>query len=609
MCGGGGGDIIDVITDPVTIITVVAAGILAPGATFSMSAALWAGGSIVAAALFAPSMPELDLTIGADKVTQGRNVSVRQPVAPWRVIYGQCRAGGIFVEMITTASEYLHVFAVMACHEVDSFTKLYLDDKTLTVGTSPFTTSASDSNSIPIYEVTAGDFFDSDSKIRWKFHTGTTTQLADANGVSDITEWTSSHRLRNHAYMYGRMKFHEDIFANGMPGMSAEVKGAKVYDPRDSSTAWSNNPALCVRDFLLNTRYGLKVSAGEINDSTTTVGGFGYAAARCEDTINSNNRYECNGIFDLAQSPKQILDLLLSSCSGKLIYQNGKFNIYVGYHSAPTITLIDKDFIEPVQIVTKLGRKDIFNRIAGTFYDSSNDYIVQEFDPIASTQYKSDDNGEEITADVEFNFTTSATKARELCLIELLKVRQQIAMTCTTSLERGLQIQCGDFVNVTLSNLGFSSKIFEVQEWSLNSANIEGEPTLVCNMMLREADPNVYTNSVLSDIAASKEISTDPNINTTFADATSVTAPTNLTLTDKTGGVVEAVWLQDGVMSQFQLEYKLSSDSSYIEQVMPGHNRRFTIQGLTTSQTYNFRIKAINSTASSSSYVTANITL
>ena len=251
MCGGGG-DIIDVITDPVTIITVIAAGILAPGAAFSMSAALWAGGSIVAASLFAPSMPELDLTIGNDKVTQGRNVSVRQPVAPWRVIYGQCRAGGIFVEMITTASEYLHVFAVMACHEIESFTKLYLDDKTLTVGTSPFTTSANDSNSHPIYEVTTGDFYDSNSKIRWKFHTGTTSQLADANGVADITEWTSSHRLRNHSYMYGRMQFHEDIFANGMPGMSAEVKGAKVYDPRDSSTAWSNKPALCVRDFLMN---------------------------------------------------------------------------------------------------------------------------------------------------------------------------------------------------------------------------------------------------------------------------------------------------------------------------------------------------------------------
>jgi len=176
-------------------------------------------------------------------------------------------------------------------------------------------------------------------------------------------------------------------------------------------------------------------------------------------------------------------------------------------------------------------------------------------------------------------------------------------------LKRGLQIQCGDYVYVTLATLGFSNKPFEVQEWSLNSANLEGAPALVCNMLLRETDPNVYNNAVLSDIAASKEISTDPNINTTFADATSVTAPSSLTLTDKTGGEVEASWIQDGTISQFQLEYKLSSAGSYTEQIMPGHNRRFTIKGLTASQTYNFRIKAINSTASSSSYATANITL
>ena len=608
MCGGGGGDIIDVITDPVTIITVAAAAFLGPGG-FSMSAALWTAGAIVASALLAPTPPSLDLTIGQDRVSQGRNVSVRQPVAPWRVVYGQVRVGGIIVEMQVTSTEFLHTFAVMACHEIDSFLKLYLNDKVLTVGSSPFTSSGNDSNSIPRYEVTSGDFFDSDSKIRWKFHTGTTSQLADADGVSDITEWTSSHRLRNHAYMYGRMKYHEEIFRNGMPAMSAEVKGAKVYDPRDSSTAWSDNPALCIRDFLTNTRYGLKVSADEINDSATDPGGFAYSATRCEDTINSNNRYECHGVFDLSQSPKQIIDQLLSSCSGKLTYQNGKFSLYVGYYTTPTITLTSEDFVEPVQIQTKLGRKDIFNRIAGTFYDQSDNYIADEFEPIASTQYKSDDDGEEISADVEFTFTTSEVKARELCLIELLKTRQQIALTCSVKLKRGLQIQCGDYVKVTLDNLGFSNKIFEVQEWSLNSANLEGAPALVCNMLLRETDPNVYTNSVLSDIAASKEISTDPNINTTFADATSVTAPTNLTLTDKTGGEVEAVWLQDGTMSQFQLEYKLSSAGSYTEQVMSGHNRRFTIKGLTTGQTYNFRIKAINSTASSSSYVTQNITL
>ena len=260
-------------------------------------------------------------------------------------------------------------------------------------------------------------------------------------------------------------------------------------------------------------------------------------------------------------------------------------------------------------MVTKLGRKDIFNRVAGTFYDSSNKFIVQEFDPIASNQYKTEDNNEEITADVEFSMTTSSTKARELALIELLKARQQIVMSCTTSLKQGLQLQCGDFVNVTNSRLGFTNKPFEVQEWNLSSSDVEGAPQLVCTMVLRETDPNVYTNSVLSNINTSKEISTDPNPDSSLSAANTATAPSALTLTNLTGGEVEAVWTLTTNISQIQLEFKLSTDTNYTEQLMAGHNRRFTIKGLTAGQTYNFRVKSINSVGTSSSYATANITL
>jgi hypothetical protein len=38
--------------------------------------------------------------------------------------------------------------------------------------------------------------------------------------------------------------------------IGAVVRGRKVFDPRDSSTAWSENPALCARDFLVSTKYG-----------------------------------------------------------------------------------------------------------------------------------------------------------------------------------------------------------------------------------------------------------------------------------------------------------------------------------------------------------------
>ena len=44
---------------------------------------------------------------------------------------------------------------------------------------------------------------------------------------------------------------------NGKPSVSCLVKGRKVYDIRTGIAAYSTNPALCLRDFLLSKRYGL----------------------------------------------------------------------------------------------------------------------------------------------------------------------------------------------------------------------------------------------------------------------------------------------------------------------------------------------------------------
>ena len=57
-----------------------------------------------------------------------------------------------------------------------------------------------------------------------------------------------------------------DVFPRGLLTFSAIVKGKKVFDPRTSTTAWSANAALCLRDYLTSD-YGLGANSDEINDT------------------------------------------------------------------------------------------------------------------------------------------------------------------------------------------------------------------------------------------------------------------------------------------------------------------------------------------------------
>lgn len=617
MCGGFIGDIIDAATDNFVEIIVVAAvaAIFAPAGA-ALSSALLAGGSVLVSAALAPSLDMPDLS-DASQVTQGRNVSIRQTVAPQRVIYGKVRAGGIFAHSNTTGSnEYLHTFVIFACHQIDSFTNIILSENNLAIGGTLTNVFSNDSDGEPRYGVSSGNTYysseDSESSIRISVRNGADNQTANPTAVSDLTEWTTNHRLRGLAYAYFRFRFDADIYSSGVPSISAIMKGKPVFSVIQNATGWTQNskekgrnPALCIRDFLTDTKYGLGITSSEINDSTTTAGGFGYAEARCEDTINSKARYLCDGVFDTALSPKGILDNLLSSCSGKLIYQNGKFNLYVGFYTAPSITLNEEDMIGETIIQTKLGRKDIFNTVKSTYYNKDEKFVSTEITPIASTKFKNEDDGEEIVANLSFTMVTDTNKVNELSAIELLKARQQITISITTSLAKGFQLQAGDFVNLTLDRLGFSNKVFEVIEWSFTTPNSSESP-LACSLVLRETDTTVYTNSVLSNISTSIE-ATDPAPDTSLT--TSVVAPTNLTLSSPAAGKIKAVWECTIDPSQFVIEYKLQSASTYTQDTFfKGNFRQFTMSHISAGA-YDVRVFARNSSGTESTKISGQVTV
>ena len=186
---------------------------------------------------------------GANRGYQTNSIG---PAQDHQIIYGKMRVGGaiVFDESTGDNNKFLHRVIAVAGHEVQSFEEIYINDEVVTLDGSGNVTSPSQYN----------------DKIRINLHLGSSDQTADSDLVSESAKWTTSHRLRGIAYMYVRLKFDADAFPNGIPVITATVKGKKLYDPRTSTTVWSDNPALCLRDYLTS-KYGLAEDEYNIDDT------------------------------------------------------------------------------------------------------------------------------------------------------------------------------------------------------------------------------------------------------------------------------------------------------------------------------------------------------
>ena len=208
--------------------------------------------------------------------------------APLPVVYGYRKVGGtrVFMEVSGTDNEYLHVIIAMSEGEINSFENVYLNDV--------ISTDSRFNGVLNVYT-----------------HNGADNQTADSNAVSDLPNWTSAHRLRGTSYVYVKMKFDQDAFPQGLPVITADLKGTKVFDPRNNATAWSDNPALCLRNYLTNTRYGRGIATSLIDDTS-----FNVAANYCDTTVNIGGatvkRYTTNGVVNTQKGSMVIIRELLT---------------------------------------------------------------------------------------------------------------------------------------------------------------------------------------------------------------------------------------------------------------------------------------------------------
>ena len=418
---------------------------------------------------------------GGEPKFGGYNVNRRGAALHHQVVYGQTKTGGVVVFDDASGANNKNLSRIIAYagHEINSFEKIYMGRYELTLSGDNVTSAQEiDENGNAVGSST--NKFNSYIKVRQV--TGGHTDSLNGSFSSFSSEWTSAHKLLGIAHLAIVFTYADDVWEEGLPEVTALIKGKKVYDPRTTTTAWSDNPALIVRDFLTNSVYGLAEATTNIDDTLVST-----AANVCEETVTDGDRYTCNGAWTTSQAPVDVIAQLMTSCAGYLWYAQGKWRMKAGKYVAPTVTLTEDDLRSPISVATRHSRRDNFNAVRGTFRGPSTNYQFTDYPTVTAAAFVTTDGGLESTMDLALPFTDTPEEAQRLANIALEKNRSQITITGSFGLN-AFSLQVGDNVNITNTRFGWTDKLFEVVAWSLSVEDYQ----LNVNLVLRETTTTTY---------------------------------------------------------------------------------------------------------------------
>lgn len=385
-------------------------------------------------------------------------------------VYGQVRKGGTiaFYESTGTENKFLHMNICLAGHEVQEIGDIYINDTVVTVDGSGFVTSAP-----------------WNSKIRIKKRLGSDTQLADPDLVAE-TSADASFRGQGIAHLYVRLEYDPDVFANGIPSITAVVKGKKVFDPRTNTTVWSSNAALGVRDYLTDDR-GLADTG--IDDTMLAV-----AANVCDEDVTkatggTEKRYTMNGVIVSDVQIGNALQQMMTSCAGTLFWGQGSWKLKPAYYTPPVKTFTLDNLRSAITLQTRGSMSETFNAVQGTFNDAAQDWVTVDYPKLVGSTFVVEDNGVESAIDVELPMTTSAATAQRISKLAMFRGREQMTVSADFDLS-ALEVQVGDIIGLTFPRYGWTNKEFEVVGWKFFNGSAGGE--MMVNMSLRETSEAAF---------------------------------------------------------------------------------------------------------------------
>ncbi len=436
----------------------------------------------------------------------------RQSDTPRRFIYGKARVSGpmVFCHETGTDREYIHIVFIVASHRCKGFTKFFIGEEEVTIGSGGLVTTGTYANL---------------ARIIW--FNGAADQTAISELVSESGGlWTTDHRLRGCAGFYVRLKWDQEKFSSGLPNLQAEVEGNDyIFDPRDSTYKYTDNAALCINDYM-RALYGLNIPASEIKTDVL------IASANCCDELvdkaggGTEKRYTINGDVNLDTAPNVVLETMLTAMAGTITNIGGMWYIRAGMFYDSDVVLNEDDLRAPMSVATKVPRRDLANGGKGVYVAADDNWQVTDFVPYAPSLYLTQDQNERLWKEYSYPFTISPSTARRLTKLDLERMRQQITTKWPCKLTAMAALP-GETIRLNHAKMGWVNKQFEVLGFklSLYEQGADGKASAIgVDLDLKEIAPEVY------DWDSGDDVVYDLSPDTTLPNPRNVGTPSGLTL-------------------------------------------------------------------------------
>lgn len=512
----------------------------------------------------------------ADAFDAGIKTNRISNVAPIPVLYGEREVGGTEYRAVSgTDNKYLWRVLVLSEGEIDSVQNVYLNGRDVDT----------DEDYAPYVD--------------WWFHSGTNGQAADVNMVSAIEDWSEDHRGYGVAYIVVRMEYDPEVFSGGLPALTCLARGRKIYDPRTSQTVWSDNPALCIRDYLTNTRYGRGIDASALDDST-----FIDAANHCDELVtvkDSNNadvqqkRYTCNGVVNPDDTSLDIIQSLCTSCRAVVVPPGEKYKLRIDRAEAAVFAFTEDNILGEWNI-TGIGSRTMLNRVNARFFDAGNEW-EETIQVVSSDTFREYDNGRVYEAEISLPFTDQVQRADILAQHHLKQARQGWRVTFAAPLE-ALQVEVMDVVTITHSTPEWDEKPFRV-----HGLELRDDDTMV--VTLQEYDSSVYTFDLHTppaypDTGLPDPFSTPPPAGLVLASGSEHL----LRATD--GTIISRIYATWGAPTNpfvvaYEVGYKLSSTTGWTHARTT--ERSHYIAPVADNYLYDVRVRAVYSSGRTSQWI------